>query len=145
MTAAMVRRPDWTLERTTRPLHFTRISFGVPRTAAGMTMLKSISDPIARSVSTWNNTPPADMSLVTASWRMDLSAKMATGNWMGNLTELRSSCTRHLFEWGSNRLFIHPFCSDFLHYRSDVTDGKVWLLMLLGSLKLAIVHCLIIH
>src|SRR5437879_3578338 len=52
MTAATDLRPDSSLHRITRPVQFTMTSAGVPRTDAGMAMLKVMTEPTAISEST---------------------------------------------------------------------------------------------
>jgi len=78
-------------QRTTRPLQWTRTSWGVPRTERGIRMENWISRPTRNALSNTNRTPLAEMFRVRAAMSPS-TVDSTTGSARGNRTAQRTSC-----------------------------------------------------
>src|SRR6185312_106325 len=113
----------------------------------GIAILKVMVEPTAMSASTWNKTPPAEMSSVSAV-SMDASRVFsAIGRRIGKRTALRSSCMRHLSS-RDDLLYIQASCLRKLP--KSIGSGLLLLLLVvvcelefcdLSKIEIAHLHC----
>jgi hypothetical protein len=88
---AAARCSFWLVEqRTTRPLQWTRTSWGVPRTECGIRMENRMSMPTLNALSSENRTPLAEMFRVRAAIS-PFPVDSTTGSARGNRTAQRTS------------------------------------------------------
>ena len=97
-------------QRTTRPVQWTRTSWGVPRIACGMRIENRMSFPTGNALSREKSTPLAEMFRVSAGISPS-AVESTTGRASGNRTAQRTSCRPFAVACAPNGSRASAFCS----------------------------------